>query len=38
MNSQMPDSEFRRRCTAVIDNSGTEEETREQIRRILENL
>ncbi len=38
MNSQMPDSEFRRRCTAVIDNSGTLDETKEQIRRRMKEL
>lgn len=36
--SQRSDAEYRKSADAVIDNSGTEEETREQIRRILEKL
>ena len=36
MKSQMSDAEFRRRCTTVIDNSGSLGETEEQIRHRME--
>lgn len=38
INSQMSDEEYRRRADAVIDNSGTHEEARDQIREIMEKL
>ena len=38
INSQMSDEEYRRRADAVIDNSGTHEEARDQVREIMEKL
>ena len=38
MKSQRSDAEFRARCRTVIDNSGSFEQTEEQIRRRLEEL
>ncbi len=35
MKSQLPEEVFRSRCTAVIDNGGTIEETRAQIEALL---
>ncbi|MCD2492670.1 dephospho-CoA kinase [Lacrimispora sp. NSJ-141] len=35
MANQMPDREFRRRCGAVIDNSGSRADTKEQIASSL---
>ena len=36
MDNQMSESELRRRCQAVIDNSGTLEETRAQLHQTLQ--
>ena len=37
MDSQAPEAGFREFSDAVIDNNGSVEDTRKQIRRLLEN-
>ena len=36
MDSQLPEEEFRMKCNRTIDNSGTIEETKEQIKNIMD--
>jgi len=36
MDSQMDDAELRRRCQAVVDNSGTPKETEQELERLLQ--